>query len=298
MINVMYRLPPYEYMRPMSLEEAIKLLSELRDAKILAGGTDLLVDLKIGRARPRYIIDITGIRELRFIEDTSEAIRIGALTTIQDLLESRVIETKTPLIKRVAEKFAYWQIRNRATIAGNICNASPASDLAPALLVYEAVVRVTSVRGERYIPITEFFIGPRQVAMDPDELVIEVIVPYRVLENAGFSYVKTGRRQGHDISVVAVATALKIIDDEIIDARIALNSVAPRPIRARSVEKALLGRRPRVVTFREASELVSRDISPITDVRAPAEYRAHLAKLLVYETLIDASRKATRCGFE
>ncbi|MEM0470483.1 MAG: xanthine dehydrogenase family protein subunit M [Desulfurococcaceae archaeon] len=294
----MYRLPEYEYYKALSVEDAVKFLAERRDVKVLAGGTDLVLDMKTGRYRPKYVVDISGISSLKYIRDTGESLHVGALTTIQELLDSSIVAEKTPLLRLVAREFAYWQIRNMATIGGNLCNASPAADTAPSLLVYEAVVKAVSIRGERFIPITDFFLGPRQIALAPDELLVEVIVPYRKLGKAGFAYTKIGRRRGHDMSVVAVAVALKLEDGVISDVRIALNSVAPKPVRAYTVERALVGKKPTLEVFEEASKLVVKDISPITDVRAPAEYRLYLSKLLVRELLLEATKGAYRGGFE
>ena len=294
----LYRLLEFEYHKATSLREALELLSKLEGAKVLAGGTDLVVDIKIGRYKPKHVVDVSGLKELKFIEDTGEALRIGALTTIQEILDSPLVELKAPLLKHAAEHFAYWQIRNVATIGGNLCNASPAADMAPPLLVYDAVLRAASIEGERYIPITEFFLGPRETALRKGELLVEVVVPYKKFAGYGVSYAKVGRRRGHDISVVAVACAVRLSDGVVADARIALNSVAPKPVRAYSVERAAVGKEPTVEAFREVAELVEKDISPITDVRAPAWYRLHLSKLLVRECLLEASKRAFRGGFE
>jgi carbon-monoxide dehydrogenase medium subunit len=294
----MYRLPEYDYYKPRNLEEALKLLDKLGDARVLAGGTDLILDMKTGRYKPRSVVDIGGLKELKYIIDTGEALRIGALTTIQELVDSPIVYSKTPLLWEAAIRFAYWQIRNMATIGGNLCNASPAADTAPPLLVYDAVVKAASLSGERYIPIGDFFLGPRRVSLGRSELLVEVIVPYKSLEKYGSAYAKIGRRRGHDISVVAAAAAIRVEDGLIADARVALNSIAPTPVRARSVEKYLVGRRPCIEVFREASKLVSSDVSPITDVRAPAEYRLHIAMVLVEDLLLESYKRAFRGGQE
>jgi carbon-monoxide dehydrogenase medium subunit len=294
----MYRMPEFEYVKARSLAEALELLDKLEGAKPLAGGTDLLVDVKIGRLKLRYVVDIGGLKELKYLRDTGESLEIGALTTIQEILDSPLVERKARLLWLAAREFAYWQVRNMATIGGNLCNASPAADMAPPLLVYEALLKIASSRGERLVPITEFFLGPRQTVLQKGELLVEVVVPYKKLEGAGFYYAKIGRRLGHDISVVAVAAAVKLEEGVVADARVALNSVAPRPIRAYSVEKALIGREPSVEVIEEVAELVERDISPISDVRAPAEYRLYMSKLLVREALLEASKSAWRGGVE
>lgn len=294
----MYRLPSFEYHRVKTIEEALELLSKLDSVKVIAGGTDLLLDMKTGRYRPRYIVDINGITELRYVLDTGEALKIGALTTIQEILDSPIVESKTPLLKEVAKDFAYWQIRNVATIGGNICNASPAADMAIPLLIYDSILRVRSIYGERLVPITEFFKGPRQVDLSKEELLVEVIIPYKELGNAGFAYRKIGRRRGHDISVVGTAVAIMIYEGMIQEARIALNSVAPKPVRAYNVEAFVMGKRPTVELFKEASEYVTKDISPISDLRAPSHYRLYMSKLLIRELLLEASKATGRGGFD
>jgi carbon-monoxide dehydrogenase medium subunit len=289
---MMYVIPrDVEIVVARNLREAIEYMSKLKDAKVMAGGTDLIVDLKMGRFKPKYVVYIGGLQELKYIHDDGTSLRIGALTTIQEILDSRIVTTKTPLLKAVAEKFAYWQIRNSATIGGNICNASPAADMALPLLVHSALVKVESLEGSRLVSIRDFFKGPRQTALKPGEIVTEIIVPYGDMDDYSYAYFKAGRRLGHDLSLVAVACAVKTGGGVILDARIALNSVAPTPIRATTVERTLIGKRASPEVIEEVSKLVVHDISPISDVRAPAEYRLHMAKLLTREALLEALRR-------
>lgn len=289
---MMYAIPrDVEIVVARNLREAIEYMSKLKDARVMAGGTDLIVDLKMGRFKPKYVVYIGGLQELKYIHDDGTSLRIGALTTIQEILDSRIVVTKTPLLKAVAEKFAYWQIRNAATIGGNICNASPAADMALPLLVHSALVKVESLEGSRLVNIRDFFKGPRQTALKPGEIVTEIIVPYGDMNGYSYAYFKAGRRLGHDLSLVAVACAVKTGGGVILDARIALNSVAPTPIRAMTVERTLIGKRASPEVIEEASKLIVHDISPISDVRAPAEYRLHMAKLLTREALLEALGK-------
>jgi CO/xanthine dehydrogenase FAD-binding subunit len=286
---MMYTIPrDVEIVVARNLREAIEYMSKLKDARVMAGGTDLIVDLKMGRFKPKYVVYIGGLQELKYIHDDGTSLRIGALTTIQEILDSRIVVTKTPLLKAVAEKFAYWQIRNAATIGGNICNASPAADMALPLLVHSALVKVESLEGSRLVNIRDFFKGPRQTALKPGEIVTEIIVPHGDMNGYSYAYFKAGRRLGHDLSLVAVACAVKTGGGVILDARIALNSVAPTPIRAVTVERTLIGKRASPEVIEEVSKLIVHDISPISDVRAPAEYRLHMAKLLTREALLEA----------
>ena len=286
-----YRLPEIEYIRVSELDEALRLLSRKEDVRVLAGGTDLVVDMKIGRYKPKTIIDISGIKNLRYIVDENDKIRIGALTKIQDIVESPIIKEKLPVLAEAASMLGSWQIRNMATIGGNLCNASPAADSAPPLLVHEAKIKLVSIEGTREIPITEFFTGPRKTVIHKTELLYEVIVPYDADFARSYSYVKVGRRNSFTLSVVAVATVLKVRNGVIEDVRIALNAVAPTPVRARSVESFLKGKGVRDEVIEKASELVLNDISPISDVRASAEYRKHLSKVLVRDSLQKALGK-------
>ncbi len=281
-----YRLPRFNYYRPESLGEALKLLDELSDYKVIAGGTDLLVDMRIKRYTPKNIIDLGGLRELRYITIEGDTVRIGATTTLQELLESNIIRDKLPLLHSAVYNMASLQIRNIATIGGNLCNASPAADTAPPLLVYNASLRLVSRDGERIVGINEFFKGPRKTAIRGNELLKEIIV--HVPENYGWGYEKLGRRDAFTLSIVSVAALGRVENGVIRDVRLALGSVAPVPVRARSVEEYLRGRRAEARVVEEASRLVVNDISPISDVRASAEYRKEMSFRLSIIVLLNA----------
>ena len=278
-----YRLPQFKYYKPQALDEALKLLNELDEAKVIAGGTDLLIDMRIGRYRPKNIIDINDLNELKYIVDDGNWIRIGALTRLQELIDSEIVREKLPILYEAVYHMASWQIRNMATIGGNLCNASPAADTAPPLMVLEAKLRVINIEGERTIDIREFFLGPRKTVLKRNELLKEIIVP--VYKDYGYSYMKLGRRNSFTLSIVSVASLLKVEDNVFSDVRIALNSIAPTPIRAFSVEKYLVGRKVAIDSIKAASKLVAKDISPITDIRATAEYRRDMAIVLTYDAL-------------
>ena len=278
-----YRLPQFKYYKPQTLDEVLKLLNELDEAKVIAGGTDLLIDMRIGRYRPKSIIDINDLSELKYIIDDGNRIRIGALTRLQELIYSEIIKEKLPILYEAVYHMASWQIRNMATIGGNLCNASPAADTAPPLMVLEAKLRVINIEGERTIDIREFFLGPRKTLLKGNELLKEIIVP--VHKDYGYSYMKLGRRNSFTLSIVSVASLVKVENNIFSDVRIALNSIAPTPIRAVSVEKYLVGRKVTIDSIKAASKLVIKDISPITDIRATAEYRKDMAIILTYDSL-------------
>ncbi len=279
-----YRIPKLNYFRASSLEEALELVSKLEDVKVIAGGTDIIIDLKIGRYRVRNLVDVSRVKELRGIEDRGDYVVIGAATTLQEILESPVVRAKAPVLAEAVREMGSWQVRNMATIGGNLCNASPAADTAPPLMVLEARLRLVSLNGVREVPVEEFFLGPRKTVLRRGELLKEVIIPY--VRGAGTSYIKLGRRNAFTLSIVSVATLVKVENGAFSDVRVVLNSVAPKPVRARSVEAALKGRAVSEDVIREASAEVVKDISPISDVRASAEYRAAMSQVLVRDSIL------------
>ena len=279
-----YRLPEFNYYKASTLREALELVDRLEDFKVIAGGTDLVMDLRIGRYKPRNIVDISEIKELDYIVDEGDYVRIGALAKLQNIMESPIVRTKAPVLAEAIYQMASWQIRNVATIGGNLCNASPAADTAPPLMVLEAKLKLVSKDGERIVPVTEFFLGPRKTVLKKNELLAEIIVPYE--KDAGSSMIKLGRRSAFTLSIVAVATLVKVENGKFKDVRVALNSVAPKPVRARSVEEALKDKKVSLEAIEEASKLVVNDISPISDVRASAEYRREMSIILTRDSLL------------
>ena len=279
-----YRIPELNYFRAESLEEALELISKLDDVKVIAGGTDVIIDLKIGRYRVRNLVDISRIEELRGIEDRGDYVVVGAATKLQEIVESPVIRAKAPVLAEAVREMGSWQVRNVATIGGNLCNASPAADTAPPLMVLGARLRLVSLSGVREVPVEEFFLGPRKTVLGRGELLKEVVIPY--VRRAGTSYIKLGRRNAFTLSIVSVATLVRVEDGVFSDVRVALNSVAPKPVRAASVEAALKGRAVSEDVIREAAAEVVKDISPISDVRASAEYRAAMSQVLVKDSIL------------
>ncbi|MEM4032732.1 MAG: FAD binding domain-containing protein, partial [Zestosphaera sp.] len=182
------------------------------------------------------------------------------------------------------------QIRNMATVGGNLCNASPAADSAPPLLVHEAKIKLTSIEGTREIPITEFFTGPGTTVMKPYELLHEIIIPRK---RGRSSFIKVSR-VAMDLAIASAATYVEVEDNMIKDVKIALGSVAPRPVRAKRCEAALIGRRVDEEILREAASLVVGEISPIDDVRGSAWYRREVSKVLVYDSLIKSLERVRR----
>jgi carbon-monoxide dehydrogenase medium subunit len=260
----------FDYVKPNSLSEAVSLLTRHgAGAQVLAGGTDLVGWICDELVAPEILIDLKGIPGLAEISWGGDALSIGALATFSDLLDSAVVREKFPLILEMAGTVASPGIRNRATLVGNIASAVPCCDGGPVLLVYEADLRVTGPKGERRIPVSEWFLGPRKTVLEPGEIVtsVEMRLP---AEKCGSCFVKLGRYQGADLAQASVAV-LALPDHKY---RVAFGAVAPTPVRARRIEALLEGRpcEPALVT--SAGQLISQETAPITDVRASKEYRA------------------------
>ena len=281
----------FQYFEPENLEEALQLLKTYgSEARILAGGTDLLVKMKTRVIEPKYVINIKRIKGLRYVRVDNDFIRIGALTTWRDLEESELVREEIPALYDAVKSMGSVQIRNMATIGGNLCNASPAADSAPPLLVHEAKIKLVSIEGTREIPITEFFTGPGMTVMKPYELLQEVVVPRR---KGGSSFIKISR-VAMDLAIASAATYVDVENGTINDVKIALGSVAPRPIRAKKCEAALIGRKVDDRILKEVANLVVNEISPIDDVRGTAWYRKEVSKVLVYDSLVKSLERVRR----
>jgi carbon-monoxide dehydrogenase medium subunit len=229
---------------------------------------------------PQYVFDIENIDKLYYIKDEGEIIKIGSIVTHHTLQASSVIKEKIPILHEATNHLGTPQIRNVGTIGGNLCNASPAADTAPPLMVLGAQLKILSIEGERRIPIEKLFESAKKTSLERSELLAEILIP-RQTDEYGGAFMKIGRRAGHDISVVNGAVMIKLKDGRIKDARIALGSVAHTPMRALKAETFLRGKECSEGHVRKASEIASTEISPISDVRASAEYRRHVVESLV-----------------
>jgi len=276
-------LPKFDYLEPKTVQEAADLLAEHgEEARIFAGGTDLLVLMRERVIRPKYLIDIKGIEELcELSHDEEKGIKIGAAVTLNQLIESDVVRERFGALWNAANSIADPTLRNRATLVGNICNASPAADSAPALLIYDAEVEVASKGGERTIPVQEFFTGVKRTSLKRGEVVKAVRVP-NPPRGARGDYLKWGRTRGEDLAVVGVA-ALAANSGKIV--RVALSSVFKTPVRVFEVEKIFEKGGPTNERIDEAVSAVLNRISPISDVRGGKEYRMHMTEVLTRRAL-------------
>lgn len=276
-------IPQIEYHRPTELTEALKLLAELKEGyRIIAGGTDLVPAARRGGVslpNHTHIIDISSIKELDYIVKDDGMIRIGAVTRVSEIGVSTVVKEHVPIVADAASQLGSLQVRNLGTIGGNLCNASPAADTAPPLLVLDAKVNVRGIDGQRLVPVTELFTGPGKTILAPGEILAEIQIP-TTEATAGSCFIKLGRRNAFTLSIVSVATLVKVKDGIFDDVRIALGAVAPTPIRASKAEEYLTGKETREQVIDEGAKIVAGEVKPISDVRASEEYRRDMSYIL------------------
>jgi len=283
----------FEYHAPTSLKEAADLLSRYRgEAALLAGGTDLLVKAKQRLVEPRHVINIKSVKELNGIEEKGDGVDIGAATKLRAIEKSDIVKDRLPALQEAAKSIGSVQIRNMATIGGNLCNASPAADSATALLALDAKACVISSEGGRTLPIEEFFLGPGQTAMKSNELLAKLSLPI-LQDGSGAAFMKISRTS-LDIATVNIAIMLRLDDDIVIDCRIALGAVAPTPIRVWKAEETLKGKKLTDKTLQATGKMVSESVNPITDIRATAEYRREVSAALLRDALMIARDRALR----
>lgn len=279
-------LRPMQYAAPTSADEAIALLSEHGDrAKVLGGGTDLIVDLKHKPGNVELLVDVTSIPEFCGIDETDEGLRIGSMARYGEIMANPLINEYTPEIVAASHTVGAVQTRNLGTIGGNLVTCVPSADSAPALLVLDADVTVAGTNGQRRMPLTEFFVGPRKTCLEPHELLVDIRIPKANLGKPSL-FLKFGLRKGQALALVNAAAALWLDDTgAIAEPRIALGAVAPTPIRAPKAEAVLAGQKPTDELLTEAAEVAVTECKPIDDFRASADYRRHLVKTMTYRCL-------------
>lgn len=270
-----------KYLRPDTLAEAVELLADRVDpgTVLLAGGTDLMPRFEQGLPFPERLIDIKHLPEIQGIRANEGEVEIGALTTMEQLRRSDLVRKRFAALARAADDFAAVQIRHRATIGGNLVNASPAGDTLPPLIALDARVRLVGPGGERVVAVRDFFTGPGKTVLHENEVLHSVLLPDEDLRTV---FVKLGLRRSMAISVVNFAVACRCNSDGFTSLRIAAGAVAPTVVRLEHLEDALLENPGEIEA---AVELVERAIAPIDDVRATARYRRMALKNLLVHTL-------------
>jgi CO/xanthine dehydrogenase FAD-binding subunit len=279
-------LPEFELLHPKTLPEALAMMAGA-DVLPIAGGTNVLVDLRAGKHQPRTLIDVTRLPELRGIHRENGYLLIGGGTTISDLLHDPLIAQHAPALREAASVFANPLIRNRATVGGNLADASPAADTAPPLLVLDAEVELASRGGTRRVPLADFLVGVRQTSRRPDELLIAVRFPVPPAPGSASHFQKVGLRKADAISVLSAAVAVtRDAAGRCTAARIALGALAPQPLRATAAEHVLLGQTPTPALIAEAARLAGEAARPINDIRGSAGYRRQVTEVIVRRLLM------------
>lgn len=302
------RIKRFEYVKPATVWEALDVLTSSGGlAKVLAGGTDLLVSMKKGLIQPELVVDINGLDQLRGItvsggrtrEREPGPVRIGSLTRISEIEASEVIFRDYRALHDAAETLGTPQVRAMGTIGGNLCNASPAADTAPALMVLGATLDVlgpvSTPEEHSSVSVEQFFVGPGRTILGPDRLLSGLSIPPPMI-GQGSCYLKFTTRNEADMAIVGIAVAVSL--DESLsnceDIKIGLGAVAPTPIRAYRAEELLKGSDLTPAILKEAARVASEEASPISDVRASASYRIHLIRALLPEAVKTAVERANR----
>ncbi len=279
-----------EYVVPLSVGEAVEALSESPEARVIAGGTDLMVGMREGHVHPTRLVDITRIQELIGISTQNGSLRIGAATKIDEILHHPTVRSEYPALVDAGQLLGGWQIQNMATLAGNLCNASPAAEMSGPLLVLDAEVEVIGPSGERRIPLGEFWTGPGKTVLEPAEILTTIVIPGKVSGRLS-AYQRVDIRHSVDIALVSSAVGVELSEGKVQLARIALGAVAPTVIRVTEAEAYLQGRTLSEEVLDKVEDLAEAAAVPITDVRASAEYRSAMAGVLARRVLLLAAER-------
>ena len=278
-------MPDFEYHAPRTLAEACVLLDELGEkAIVLGGGSDLLHKMKNGHVTPEHVVSLKHMRELREIRhEDGRGVVIGALVTPHGVYTSPLLQERYLSLPMAAHEMGNPQVRNRGTVGGNICNASPLADLPPILIALKASVKVVEYAGERVVPLEDFICGPGKTLILRDEILTEVVIPDQPA--TGSTYLKFGLRKSGALAVVSVAVAVTVRDGVLVDARIVMGAVAPIPLRAKEAESLLRGQAISEALLAKAADAAAAECKPITDLRGSAEYRREMIRVLTKRAL-------------
>ncbi|MBI4787619.1 MAG: xanthine dehydrogenase family protein subunit M [Chloroflexi bacterium] len=281
----------FQYAAPKTVPEAIALLSQNKDAKILSGGQSLIPLMRFRLATPPLLVDINRIVGLGYIREDGDWLRIGATVRENDLEDAPIIRARYPLLRETSRVIADPLVRNQATLCGNLAHGDPANDHPATMLAYRAQVVATGPKGDRVIPIDDFFLGLFQTALAADEILTEVRIPKPTMRN-GSAYVKMERKVG-DFATAGVAVHLSLTaDGQIEQIGIGLTNVGPTAIRVKRSEDLLRGKMPDEPTIAQAAKLAQEDSQPGADLRGSEEYKRNLVRVLTMRAIIKAMERA------
>ena len=287
-----------EVIRPTDVEAVLSILGDASlNPKVIAGGTDLLLQYQRWTGPGVTIVDITDVRSFSTIVEEGDGLRLGATARLSDIIRSPVVAERIPILIEGAIAVAGPQIRNLATVGGNVCNASPSADTITPLIVLDAQAQILSASGTRVVPLTEFFVGPGRTVLGPGEMLESLSIPWPKPDTEA-SYTKLSPRRAMDLAVVGVAVALWR-EDSLLRTRIAVGAVAPTPLRVGDAETVINGRDTIDADLAaEAGRVAAAGVSPITDVRASARYRKTMVERLVSRSLLDLAERGTNRGLQ
>jgi len=284
-------IPEFEYVSPQSVQEACALLVQYGDsARVLAGGSDLLVKMKDGLMKPAYLVSLKNLDSLKAIRyETGTGVIIGARATHNEVMNNRLLQEKYRSVCEAAHSMAADQIRNIGTVGGNLVNAVPSADLPPILIALDARARIVGSSRERTIALEDFFLGPGKTVLEKGEILAEIIIPDQ--PTTGSNYIKFGLRRAGALAVAGVASSVTVSDGTCRDVRVVLGAVAPTPMRARQAENVLRGKKISQELIDEAGRIAAAESKPISDIRGSIEYRRNLVNVLTRRSLKAAIEK-------
>jgi len=290
-LGYLLRLPKFDYLEPKTIDEACSLLAQYKEkARVIAGGTDLLVSMKKREISPQYLVNIKAIPGLdSIVYSQKEGLRLGALTTLYEIESSPIIRERFPILADAAHQTGTPHIRNVGTVGGNLCNAAPSADTAPPLIALQAKVKIRGLQGERTVALEDFFLGPGQSVLQAGEILTEILVPSPPAYTRGI-YLKLPARTIIDIAVAAVAAVITLDAKgrTVVDARLVLGAVAPTPIRADIAEDIIRGKAIEDKLIEAAARAAAQQAKPISDVRGSADYRKEMVRVLVSQAIRQA----------
>lgn len=281
------RAVPCQFFAPWKIEEALEILSKYgKEIKVIAGGTDLLIQYYDRLYEVNGWLDLKNIKELKDIRINKNKIEIGAMVSHAQLEKSEDIKEYFPVLNQAAADIGSPQIRNRGTVGGNIVNASPAGDLLAPLMAYDAQFRLLSIQGEKIVPAEEFFIGPKKTILEPAQLLTQIILPLPS-ERTYSCWIKIGKRKALIIATITLALVVEMAEDNktVKDVRTCLGSVAPTPIEIEEIREKMIGKKFSELDFNQLGQIVEDKISPIDDIRGTREYRKDVAKNIMINAL-------------
>jgi carbon-monoxide dehydrogenase medium subunit len=284
-------VPEFEYLSPQSMQEACALLVQHgANAKVLAGGSDLLVKMKDGLMKPAYLVSLKNLDSLKAIRYQKGAgVIIGARATHSEVMNNDILQEKYRSVCEAAHTMAADQIRNIGTVGGNLVNAVPSADLPPILIALDSHARIVGPDRERDILLENFFLGPGKTVLENGEILAEIIIPDQ--PTTGSNYIKFGLRRAGALAVVGIASSVTVSDGTCQDVRIVLGAVAPTPIRARRAENILRNKKISPELINEAGKIAAEESKPINDIRGSIEYRRNLVDVLTRRSLKAAIEK-------